>query len=399
MLGWFSDASSRASRSNRASRSGSLVKSVGRTLIATSRPQRGVARPVDLAHAARPEPRDDRVGPDLLAGSKGGACGAEFSRRRRQCRCCEKRLARAVVREQCLGLTPEFFVAGARLDQKAGTLRDRALERLLADPFEVPVAITGHTSQSTPDGSRCFCDVDCLRFLTPEARMRLSNGLVGAVLAVAITSTPRAQAPAASVGAAPDSVRTLVVAARSRALQGHDQGADAVRRPAAGHRAESPRDRLDRSAAQELRLPDRAHQVRVQDAAADPQAAPRRPWRAGPERARCRRRPSARACACGPASTTIRMRQPDARLRTINARAGRRGPREQVYCTKIGTTRPGEMYILGAHMDGHRLGRGRQRRRLGHGAGDGAGADLSACPTCRPIARSASRCGTTKRRG
>ena len=28
------------------------------------------------------------------------------------------------------------------------------------------------------------------------------------------------------------------------------------------------------------------------------------------------------------------------------------GPREQVYCTKIGTTHPGEMYIVGAHMDG-----------------------------------------------
>jgi hypothetical protein len=37
MLGWLSDASTLASRSNRASRSASLAKSAGRTLIATSR--------------------------------------------------------------------------------------------------------------------------------------------------------------------------------------------------------------------------------------------------------------------------------------------------------------------------------------------------------------------------
>ena len=32
------------------------------------------------------------------------------------------------------------------------------------------------------------------------------------------------------------------------------------------------------------------------------------------------------------------------------------GPRDEVYCTKIGTTRPDEMYIVGAHMDGHGWG-------------------------------------------
>ena len=32
------------------------------------------------------------------------------------------------------------------------------------------------------------------------------------------------------------------------------------------------------------------------------------------------------------------------------------GPREEVYCTKVGTTHPDEMYIVGAHMDGHGWG-------------------------------------------
>ena len=44
--------------------------------------------------------------------------------------------------------------------------------------------------------------------------------------------------------------------------------------------------------------------------------------------------------------------QPDPKLRELNSQPAAPGPREQVYCTKIGSTRPGEMYIVGAHMDG-----------------------------------------------
>ena len=49
-------------------------------------------------------------------------------------------------------------------------------------------------------------------------------------------------------------------------------------------------------------------------------------------------------------------RQPDAALRALNTQLSVPGPREQVYCTKIGTTRPDEMYIVGAHMDGRGFG-------------------------------------------
>jgi hypothetical protein len=48
--------------------------------------------------------------------------------------------------------------------------------------------------------------------------------------------------------------------------------------------------------------------------------------------------------------------QPDPKLRAINAQWDTPGPREEVYCTKIGSTIPGEMYIIGAHMDGHGFG-------------------------------------------
>ena len=48
--------------------------------------------------------------------------------------------------------------------------------------------------------------------------------------------------------------------------------------------------------------------------------------------------------------------QPDARLREINAEPDEPGPREEVYCTKTGSTHPAEMYIIGGHMDGHGFG-------------------------------------------
>ena len=48
--------------------------------------------------------------------------------------------------------------------------------------------------------------------------------------------------------------------------------------------------------------------------------------------------------------------QPNEALRALNAEPSTPGERQNVFCTKIGTTRPQEMYIIGAHMDG--LGKG-----------------------------------------
>jgi hypothetical protein len=44
--------------------------------------------------------------------------------------------------------------------------------------------------------------------------------------------------------------------------------------------------------------------------------------------------------------------QPDARIRELNSQPSTPGPREEVFCTKVGATHPEEMYIMGAHMDG-----------------------------------------------
>ena len=48
--------------------------------------------------------------------------------------------------------------------------------------------------------------------------------------------------------------------------------------------------------------------------------------------------------------------QPDEKLRALNTQPATDGPREEVYCTKVGSKTPGEMYIIGAHMDGYGWG-------------------------------------------
>jgi len=46
------------------------------------------------------------------------------------------------------------------------------------------------------------------------------------------------------------------------------------------------------------------------------------------------------------------MLQPDETLRALDTPPSVPGERQEVYCTKIGTTHPDEMYIVGGHMDG-----------------------------------------------
>jgi len=50
------------------------------------------------------------------------------------------------------------------------------------------------------------------------------------------------------------------------------------------------------------------------------------------------------------------MKQPDEKLRALNMQPPTPGPRDAVYCTRVGATHPEEMYIVSAHMDGHGWG-------------------------------------------
>jgi hypothetical protein len=53
---------------------------------------------------------------------------------------------------------------------------------------------------------------------------------------------------------------------------------------------------------------------------------------------------------------TDSLKQTDLKLRALNTQPTTPGEREEVYCTKVGTTHPNEMYIVGGHMDGHGWG-------------------------------------------
>jgi hypothetical protein len=48
------------------------------------------------------------------------------------------------------------------------------------------------------------------------------------------------------------------------------------------------------------------------------------------------------------------MKQPDEKIRQLDSEPTPEGPgeRQDVFCTKVGSTHPEEMYIIGAHMDG-----------------------------------------------
>ena len=92
------------------------------------------------------------------------------------------------------------------------------------------------------------------------------------------------------------------------------------------------------------------------------------------------------------------MRQPDEKLRELNREPTKPTARAQeVYCTKVGTTRPDEMYIVGAHMDGHGWGEAANDNGSGTALVMELARIFSMPDVQSPIARSASRCGTTKR--
>ena len=59
-----------------------------------------------------------------------------------------------------------------------------------------------------------------------------------------------------------------------------------------------------------------------------------------------------------PGVTRDLAKQPDARIREMNREEPVDGERQEVYYTKISTTWPDEMYIIGAHMDGHGVNQG-----------------------------------------
>src|SRR2546426_7415965 len=81
------------------------------------------------------------------------------------------------------------------------------------------------------------------------------------------------------------------------------------------------------------------------------------------------------------------LKQPDARVRALDAQVSTAGAREEVYCTKIGATHPEEMYIVGGHMDG--IGWGEAANDDGSGPppvmGPAPGVSRAPAPPAPPI--------------
>ena len=176
------------------------------------------------------------------------------------------------------------------------------------------------------------------------------------ILAVAPAASMAAQQPAAPADSQPDPVRTLVARLDLERYKATIRGLTAF----GDRRQGTDRNRaaIDWIEAQ-LKSYGCTNTERMQYTYEPPvrQAPPQRPAGAQPAPPR----PPAVTGAGGGryrghrARTGVNndsLRQPDVRLRALNAQPSTPGPREQVYCTKIGATRPDEMYIVGAHMDG-----------------------------------------------
>jgi len=94
----------------------------------------------------------------------------------------------------------------------------------------------------------------------------------------------------------------------------------------------------------------------------DYQPPPPRPPRSAEEIARLRARFAASDRGAGGSRirgnrahtgvNTDSLKQPDVKLRALDTPPSVAGERQEVYCTKIGTSHPDEMYIVGGHMDG-----------------------------------------------
>lgn len=184
--------------------------------------------------------------------------------------------------------------------------------------------------------------------------MRIGTHLAAIGMIVIGTATPpRAQAPASST--APDPVRTLVgrldLERYKATIKGLTQFGD--RRQG----TERNRKAVDWIEAQLKSYGCATERIKYTFAPPPPNQTAKPAPPAAPN-------PNARAVGGGrPRGMRTRtgvntdpLRQPDERLRALNSEPTTPGPREEVYCTKVGASRPDEMYIIGAHMDGHGWG-------------------------------------------
>ena len=181
--------------------------------------------------------------------------------------------------------------------------------------------------------------------------MRGTVWLAGVVLVLGVSDLPRAQSPAPAA----DPVRTLVSRLELERYKATIKGLTQFGDRRQG--TERNRKAVDWIEAQlkSYGCPTDRIKYEFNPPAPNPAAAqtPRPP--ANPNaRAVGGGRPRGKRTPTG--VNTDPMKQPDEKLRALNSEPTTLGARELVYCTKVGTSRPDEMYIVGAHMDGHGWG-------------------------------------------
>ena len=139
-------ASTRASRSKRARRSGSAVKASGRNFDCHFAPKGFVVGAVDLAHPADAKQRADRVGPEAVANELVSR-GLEPGRVHQRCgRHPHERIGVRLAGKQRFDLTLQIGIAGTRRGQERGPLSRGTCQRHMAEIFDLPPAVSGQGS-------------------------------------------------------------------------------------------------------------------------------------------------------------------------------------------------------------------------------------------------------------
>ncbi len=181
--------------------------------------------------------------------------------------------------------------------------------------------------------------------------MRGTVWLAGVVLALGVSDLPRAQSPAPAA----DPVRTLVSRLELERYKATIKGLTQFGDRRQGTERNRKAVNWIEAQLKSYGCPTERIKYEFNPPAPNPAAAqtPRPP--ANPNaRAVGGGRPRGKRTPTG--VNTDPMKQPDEKLRALNSEPTTPGPRELVYCTKVGTSRPDEMYIVGAHMDGHGWG-------------------------------------------
>jgi hypothetical protein len=133
MFGWFSEASTRASRSNRASAVRVVGKGAGQHLERDLAAETAIDRAVDLAHAAAADQGDDIIGREGVAGRQRvrlvGAEGGAAQRDRAGAVGIEERVAVGRLAQDPFGRVPQRRPAGGHSPDEGEALGGRAPKR------------------------------------------------------------------------------------------------------------------------------------------------------------------------------------------------------------------------------------------------------------------------------